>query len=223
MERALVIGTSGGIGGAVYAALVARLGAGAVVGLSRSGDGLDVTDEAGVARALGALEAPFDLILVATGVLEGAGHPPEKTLRDWTAEALIDQVRVNAAGPLIVLKHALRLLPRDRRAVFAALSARVGSIGDNRLGGWYSYRMAKAALNQGLHSAAIELARTHPRAICVALHPGTVATRFTAAYAGRHPTVAPEDAAANLLRVIDGLGPGDTGGFLDWAGQGIAW
>ncbi|TCP41468.1 SDR family oxidoreductase [Rhodovulum marinum] len=223
MERALIIGASGGIGAAMGAALAERPGVGAVVGLSRSGDGLDVTDEASVERVLGALEGPFDLVVVATGALQGAGHPPEKALREVSPAALADQVAVNAIGPMIVLKHAVRLLPRDRRSVFAALSARVGSIGDNRLGGWYAYRMAKAALNQGLHSAAIELGRSHKHAICVALHPGTVETPFTAAYAGRHKTVPPAEAAANLIRVIDGLTPADTGGFFDWAGERVPW
>lgn len=223
MDRALVIGASGGIGGAVRTALVRRLGDADVVALSRADHGIDVTDEDSVATALGALAGPFDLIFVATGALQGAGRPPEKALRDLAPEALVDQFRVNALGPLMVLKHATRLMPRDRRAVFAALSARVGSIGDNRLGGWYAYRMAKAALNQGLHTAAIEIARTHARSICVALHPGTVATRFTADYAGRHRTVSPEEAAANLLGVIDRLTPADTGGFLDWAGERIPW
>ncbi|TCP60686.1 NAD(P)-dependent dehydrogenase (short-subunit alcohol dehydrogenase family) [Rhodovulum bhavnagarense] len=223
MERALVIGAGGGIGAAVQAALSVRLGAGAVVGMSRSADGLDVTDEAGLARRLGALEGPFDLVLVATGALRGAGRPPEKALKELSPAAFADQFAVNAAGPMLVLKHALRLLPRDRRVVFAALSARVGSIGDNRLGGWYSYRMAKAALNQGVHCAAIELARSHRQAICVALHPGTVATPFTSDYAGRHPAVPPAEAAGNLLRVIDGLTPADSGGFFDWAGDRVPW
>ena len=106
-----------------------------------------------------------------------------------SAKALADQFAVNCIGPSLVLKHAPRLLPRKGRAVFAALSARVGSIGDNRIGGWYAYRTAKAALNQMIHTGAIELARTHREAICVALHPGTVETPFTAKYAGRHPTV----------------------------------
>ena len=221
MERVLVIGTSGGIGGAVAAALAAR-GA-EVTGLSRSGQGLDVTDEASVARALGALEGPFDLIFVATGALVIGGAEPEKSLRSFTAQALADQVALNATGPILVLKHALRLLPRDRRAVFAALSARVGSIGDNALGGWYAYRAAKAALNQLLRTASIEIARTHPRAIVAALHPGTVQTAFTARYLGRHPAVAPEAAAGNLLAVIDRLTPAETGGFFDWAGKRVPW
>lgn len=221
MDRALVIGASGGIGSAVAAALGA--GGVAVTALSRSGQGLDVTDEESVARGLGALDGPFDLILVATGALEIAGAGPEKSLRAVTARALADQVAVNAIGPVLVLKHALRLLPRDRRAVFAALSARVGSIGDNALGGWYSYRAAKAALNQLLRTAAIEIARTHPRAVVAALHPGTVRTGFTERYLGRHPAVAPDQAAANLLAVIERLTPADTGGFFDWAGRRVPW
>ena len=103
------------------------------------------------------------------------------------------------------------------------LSARLGSIGDNRLGGWWSYRMSKAALNQMIHGAAIELKRTHKEAVCVALHPGTVATDFTAKYAGRHKTVEPSEAAHNLLSVLEGLGPDDTGLFFDWQGERVAW
>jgi NAD(P)-dependent dehydrogenase (short-subunit alcohol dehydrogenase family) len=122
-----------------------------------------------------------------------------------------------------VLKHALRLMPRDRPCRFAALSARVGSIGDNALGGWYAYRAAKAALNQLVHTAAIEIARTHPQAVVVTLHPGTVATPLTAAHAGGHPTVTPQTAAANLIRVLDGLTASDTGRFFDWSGTQVPW
>jgi NAD(P)-dependent dehydrogenase (short-subunit alcohol dehydrogenase family) len=221
MERALVVGASGGIGGAVAAALTAR--GVAVTGLSRSGQGLDVTDEGSVAQAMGALGGPFDLVVVATGALEIAGAEPEKGLKAFTAQALADQVALNAAGPILLLKHALRLMPRDRRAVFAVLSARVGSIGDNALGGWYSYRAAKAALNQLLRTASVEVARTHPQAIVAALHPGTVRTAFTEKYLGRHPAVAAEEAAGNLLAVIEGLTPAETGSFFDWAGKRVPW
>ena len=122
-----------------------------------------------------------------------------------------------------MLKHALRLLPKDRPARFVALSARVASIGDNALGGWYSYRAAKAALNQLIHSAAIEVARSHPQAVVALLHPGTVSTGFGSAYIGNHPTVTPDVAASNILSVLGGLTPADTGGFFDWAGKRIAW
>lgn len=221
MERILIIGASGGIGMALAAAAEAR---GAhVVALSRRLDGLDVTDEASIESALTDLQGPFDMVLVTTGALEIGGAGPEKTLRDVTPAALADQFALNCIGPSLVLKHAMRLLPRDRRSVFAALSARVGSIGDNRLGGWYSYRTAKAALNQMIHTAAIELRRTHGHAICVTLHPGTVATPLTAKYAGRHPTVPPAEAAQNLLAVLDGLTPAESGGFFDWQGKAVPW
>jgi len=181
--RALILGSSGGIGRALCAALEA--GGASVTGLSRRDHGLDLTDEGSIRATLAPLAAPYDLILVATGALEIGAHCPEKSLRTLDSAALAAQFALNATGPILVLKHALRLLPRDRPARFAALSARVGSIGDNRLGGWYSYRAAKAALNQLLHSAAIEVARSHPQAIIACLHPGTVATDFTAAYAAR--------------------------------------
>ncbi|WP_375553929.1 SDR family oxidoreductase [Roseovarius mucosus] len=221
MEKALIIGASGGIGQAVSAALETR--GVTVTGLSRSGDGLDVTDEASVAAALGALDGPFDLILVTTGALEIAGAAPEKALRQVSAQAMLDQFALNCMGPSLVLKHSLRLLPREGRAVFAALSARVGSIGDNNFGGWYSYRTAKAALNQMIHTGAIELGRSHRGAICVALHPGTVETEFTRKYLGRHPAVPAAQAAENLLGVIERLRPEESGGFFDWQGATVPW
>ncbi len=221
IKRALVVGASGGIGRAVIARLQER--GTEVQALSRSVDALDVTLESSVARHLGAQEGTFDLILVATGALDIEGMEPEKSLSALAPEAMARQFALNTIGPAMVLKHSLPLVPRDRRSVIAVLSARVGSIGDNRLGGWHSYRVAKAGVNQVVRTAAVELARTHRHAICVALHPGTVATKFTAKYAGRHPTVAPEEAATHLLRVIDGLEPVQTGGFYDWAGKEVPW
>lgn len=221
MKRAVVVGASGGIG----AALVAELGQRGVdvVGLSRSGTGLDVTDEASIEAACAKLDGPFDLIFVATGALVVDGHEPEKAIREVTAEGLLGQFRTNALGPMLVMKHALRLLPKDRRAVFAALSARVGSIGDNRIGGWHSYRASKAALNQLVHGAAVELRRTHKQAIAVCLHPGTVETPFTAKYVGRHKTVPASEAASNLVTVVEGLETEQSGGFFDYAGKAIEW
>ena len=221
MENALVIGASGGIGSALVAALDARDVA--VTALSRSSDSFDVTDEASVEDALGALAGPFDLIFVATGALELDGQGPEKSLRQVTPANMAAQFALNCIGPSVVMKHSVRLMPRDRVCRFAALSARVGSIGDNGFGGWYSYRTAKAALNQMIHTGAIELARTHAQSICVALHPGTVQTSLTAKYAKGHPTVAPQEAAQNLLAVLDGLTPDDTGLFFDWKGERVPW
>ena len=221
MRRALILGASGGIGSAIAGKLIRRNVE--VTGLSRRDDGLQITDEASVEACLGRLNAGYDLIFVATGALEVAGARPEKTLGQLSAQAMMDQFAVNCIGPSLVLKHARRLMPRDRRGAFVTLSARVGSIGDNRIGGWYAYRTAKAALNQMLHSAAIELARTHPQMICAALHPGTVETEFTRKYVGRHPTVPAAEAAENLLQVIDALTPDQTGGFFDWTGAEVPW
>ncbi len=191
--------------------------------LSRSQDGLEITDEASVAHHLSRLEGAFDLVLVTTGALEIDGAAPEKSIKAVTAKTMMDQFAVNALGPALVLRHAAELLPRDRQAVLAVLSARVGSIGDNRIGGWVSYRSAKAAVNQIVHTTSIELSRTHKQSVCVALHPGTVATPFTEKYLGRHPAVPPEEAAENLLNVISGLTPDQTGQFFDWAGKAVPW
>ncbi len=218
--RALVLGASGGIGAAVVVALREQ---GDVVGLSRRENGFDITDEASIARHLGALEGSFDLILVATGALYLDGIGPEKSLRALNPAVLARQFAVNAIGPALVIKHALRLMPRDRVARLGVLSARVGSIGDNALGGWYGYRAAKAALNQLVHTAAIEAARTHPQSVLVALHPGTVETGLSPADRAGHASVGPAVAAGNLLAVLGGLGPAETGGFFDWQGKVVPW
>ncbi|KQI70605.1 C factor, cell signaling protein [Loktanella sp. 5RATIMAR09] len=219
--RALVIGATGGIGAAVTAQLKAD--GWDVTGLSRSVDGFDVGDPAAIEQCMEAQTGPFDLIFVALGILAPVQGAPEKSLSAIKARDMAAVYAVNAIGPALILRHAARLLPKDGRGVIATLSARVGSIGDNKIGGWYSYRASKAALNQIVHGAAIELGRSHKGSICVALHPGTVATPFTADYAGRHKTVEPQDAAKNLLSVIANLTTEDTGGFFDYAGKEIVW
>jgi NAD(P)-dependent dehydrogenase (short-subunit alcohol dehydrogenase family) len=151
------------------------------------------------------------------------GFRPEKSVKALDGVAMAAQFALNAIGPALVLKHVWRLIPKDRAAKVAVLSARVGSIGDNRLGGWHGYRAAKAALNQIVRTCAVELARTHPQAALVALHPGTVATGLTAAYAGGHPTVTPEVAAENLLAVLERVGAAQSGQFFDWKGEVVPW
>jgi NAD(P)-dependent dehydrogenase (short-subunit alcohol dehydrogenase family) len=219
--KALVIGASGGIGAALVGALTAA--GQEVTCLSRSINGLDITDEASIARHMAGLDGPFQTVFIATGALEIDGHLPEKSLRAVTADALLAQFQTNAMGPMLVLKHLVPHLPRDMPARVGILSARVGSIGDNGMGGWYSYRTAKAALNQLVHTAAIELGRSHKQAVLALLHPGTVATDFTAKYAGNHPTVPADEAARNLMSVLGGLGPTQSGGFYDWAGEAVPW
>lgn len=220
MERALIIGASGGIGGEIEGAL---RGQGIdVATLSRQANAFDVTDPASVDRHLGALDGPFDLIFVATGILAPEGGVPEKSLDAINAAAMARVFAVNAIGPALILRHAPRLLPARGRSICAVLTARVGSIGDNGLGGWYAYRASKAAANQITRTAAIEIGRKRKEAIVVALHPGTVETPFTAGYPGHRKVSAPE-AAANLLSVISGLTSAQTGGFYDYAGEEIPW
>ncbi len=219
--RALVIGASGGIGSAVQAQLKGN--GWDVTGLSRSVDGFDVANAASVERGLALQTEPFDLIFIAVGILAPLWGTPEKALSAIKPEDMARVFSVNTIGPALILKHAARLLPKDRRAVVATLSARVGSIGDNQIGGWHSYRASKAALNQIVHGAAIELGRSHKQSVCVSLHPGTVETPFTRDYAGRHKTVPADEAAANLLAIIEKLTPEQSGGFYDYAGEEIAW
>ena len=219
--KALVIGDSGGIGAAVADAL-RRRGA-EVTGLSRR-DGLDLIDQTSVARAADAMaDQRFDLIFNATGALVADGQQPEKTIRSIDAEVMAAQFALNATGVALLLRYFSPLLREDTRAVFASLSARVGSIGDNRLGGWISYRAAKAAQNQIIRTASIEIAQKQKQHIVVALHPGTVETPLTQDYAARHPTIKPAESAMSLLAVIDGLTPEDNGSFWDWKGERVEW
>lgn len=223
-DAAIVIGATGGLG----AALIERLreqGSHAVIHALSRANGLDLEDEPSIIAAANQIAGgpPPTLIVVATGVLHD-GFDPERGYRALSADHLLRDYRINAVGPALVAKHLLPLMPRDRRAVFAALSARVGSIGDNRLGGWHSYRASKAALNMILKSLAIELSRTHPHAIIAGLHPGTVATELSAPFqknvrADRLFT--PARAAEQLLAVIDDLSPADSGGVIAWDGTRV--
>ncbi|MFO7481427.1 SDR family NAD(P)-dependent oxidoreductase [Oceanibaculum nanhaiense] len=225
---AVVIGAGGGIGAAVLDQLRQRGGFGQVLGFGRHSDpALDLLDEASIEKAARHLaDQPGDLRLLfdASGFLHGHGFQPEKSWRDLDPAHLAHNFAVNAIGPALLMKHFLPLLPRNGKAVFATLSAKVGSIGDNQLGGWYGYRAAKAALNQLVHTAAIELKRSRPQAICVALHPGTVDTHLSAPFTKSGLAVRPpEEAAADLLAVIDGLIPEQTGGFFDYRGAPLPW
>ncbi|CCD97935.1 SDR family NAD(P)-dependent oxidoreductase [Bradyrhizobium sp. STM 3809] len=222
---AAVFGASGGIGAALSSALAEGGHFNAILCFSRSSDpAFDLTDEASLARASEAVAAAGDvrLVIIATGMLHEGDAQPEKSWRELDAARLARAFAINATGPALLMKHLLPRLPRAGKAMLAALSARVGSIGDNRLGGWYGYRASKAALNQLVHCAAIELARRSPDAICVALHPGTVATRLSAPFASASG-VAPVEAARHLLGVIDRLKPENSGGFYDWRGMPVPW
>ncbi|TNM66698.1 SDR family NAD(P)-dependent oxidoreductase [Aliirhizobium smilacinae] len=220
--RAVVIGASGGIGSAICDHLRTDPHIGDLVELSRDRNGFDLLDETTIAAAAGLLSAKrLHLLVCATGVLTVGDHGPEKSLRDIDPATMLLQFRTNAVGPALVAKHFLPLLDRRDRSIALFLSARVGSIGDNRLGGWISYRSSKAALNQIVKTASIELSRTHPQAVIAAVHPGTVRTRLSDPYAARHPTISSEQAAAFILHAADGLDK--TGSFIAYDGREIEW
>lgn len=226
-DLAILIGASGGIGGALAHELERQAVFATTLGFTRNGfPVLDLCDESTVATCAehaARLGVPR-LILDATGVLHSDNLQPEKSWRQLDATQMAEAFAINAIGPALLMKHFLPLLPRNGKSVFATLSARVGSIGDNRLGGWYSYRASKAALNQFVRTAAVELGRGHPEALCVALHPGTVDTRLTSPFSKAGLDVqSPEIAAGRLLAVIDKLGPGDSGGFFDHRGNRVPW
>jgi NAD(P)-dependent dehydrogenase (short-subunit alcohol dehydrogenase family) len=192
---------------------------------------LDVADEAQVEAAAGEVAADTDrlhLVVNAAGVLHeaAASMAPEKRLADVRADTLAASFAVNAFGPLLVAKHFERLLAHRDRAVFASISARVGSIGDNRLGGWYAYRGAKAAQNMFTKTLSVEWARSRRNVVCVALHPGTTDTDLSRPFQANVPPeklFSVERTVRQLLGVIDGLAPGDTGRFLAWDGSEIQW
>lgn len=225
---AVVAGAAGGIGAAVARALDESGVFARTLRLSRKSEpALDVTNEESIARAaqaIGATGLPLRLLFVATGFLHDEADQPERSVRDIKPDHMAKAFAVNAIGPALLLKHAMPLLPKAGKSVIAVLSARVGSIGDNRLGGWHSYRASKAALNQIVHTSAIELARTRPEAVCVALHPGTVATPLSAPFAKKGLDVrAPQVAARELLDVVAGLLPAHNGGFLDHRAVEVPW
>ena len=224
---AVVFGASGGIGSALVGELSAMDRFRQAVGFSRkSSPPIDLLDEASLERAttLAAELGDLRLVIDATGFLHDDRQGPEKTWRQLDADNLARSFALNAIGPALMMKHVLPRFPRSGKAVFATLSARVGSIGDNQLGGWYGYRASKAALNQFVRTAAVELARRSPDAVCVALHPGTVATTLSAPFTPMgHSVHTPAEASRHLLAVVNKLSAEANGGFFDWHGEPVPW
>ncbi|MFN3232999.1 MAG: SDR family NAD(P)-dependent oxidoreductase [Alphaproteobacteria bacterium] len=232
--NAAVIGASGGIGQALVKALAADKAVASILACSRSGEifksakvrttKLDLEDEASIKAAADTLSDPLHLVIVATGILHDGDLQPEKSWRQLDAQALAQIFEINTIGPALAAKHFLPKLDRDRRSAFAALSARVGSISDNRLGGWYGYRASKAALNMILKSAAIELARRNTQGLCIGLHPGTVDTGLSEPFQRGVPEeklFSPERAASQLLDVIAARSPDDSGEVFAWDGTKV--
>ncbi|MEH6809752.1 MAG: SDR family NAD(P)-dependent oxidoreductase [Hyphomonas oceanitis] len=234
--QAVIFGASGGIGRALVAQLAARPGISHIHAVSRSGTEAaekitphtaDITSEADLAALATALKGAGEiaLVIVATGLLsDETDLQPEKSYRHQSMDAFEQVFRANTFGPALLAKHMLPLMPRKGRAVFAALSARVGSITDNRLGGWHAYRASKAALNMLVRNYAIEQARVNDQFIAVTLHPGTVDTGLSRPFRSNVPDAqlfSPDQSADYLLKVIEGLSPADTGKSFDWAGKEI--
>jgi len=239
--RAVVFGATGAIGSALLTALGADPRCAARYAASRSGReiagaqgltfDLAAPDSIEAAMEAACANGPVHLVIAATGALHSEGAlEPEKTWRHLDAERLAQAFQVNTILPALIARAALPRLARGtkdapEKAVFAALSARVGSISDNRLGGWHAYRASKSALNQIVKTCSIELARKTPHAVCVGLHPGTVDSALSKPFQGNVPEgklFTPAYAAGQLVSVIDGLEAEHTGRVFDWAGKEIA-
>jgi len=231
-----VFGAGGGLGGAFVAALaqdaaVARVHAASrtapdVTGPKTRAHACDPLDEAALERTVAAMtgDGPLHLVLVATGILHADGIAPEKTWRHAEADTMAQVLAVNTIAPTLIAKHVLPALARDRKTCLAALSARVGSISDNRLGGWVSYRASKAALNMVIRTFAVELARVNKQALFIGLHPGTVETGLSQPFRGGVPEgklFTPQRSVSGMLAVIDGADPTRSGRIFDYAGEEV--
>ena len=223
--RALIVGASGTIGSAFTALLKSDTRCAFVAGIHRqSQPPIDFSQESTIATAAAKLtgKGPFHLVINATGLLHNAGFMPEKKLAHLHYDQMLETFTANAFGPAMTMRHFSPLLDTER-GVMAVLSAKVGSIEDNRLGGWYSYRASKAALNMFLKTAAIEIKRTNSNAVLVALHPGTVNSALSAPFRGAEIGRSATDAARDMLGVIDRLKPADSGRFYSYNGEQLPW
>ncbi len=229
VERtAVIIGASGGIGAALADVLDADANYGHVVRLHReSSPPVDILDEPSIAAAAAAVSdahGPLHMVVVATGILHSATKGPEKSLRELDSDWMLQNYRVNAIGPALVAKHFLPRMAKQGPICFAALSARVGSISDNRLGGWHSYRASKSALNMFIRNIAIEWQRKNAHSVIIGLHPGTVETGLSAPFRGNpaHERRTPARAAADMLKVLHGLKPDQSGQIFAYDGSLVA-
>lgn len=223
--RALIIGSSGTIGSAFQELLETNPQCQEVYGIHRNSlHPIDYDDEDSIASSAKSLleKGPFQLIINTIGVLHSERWMPEKKLEDLHADQLMQLMKVNAIGPALTMKHFSKLLD-PAGSVMANLSAKVGSIEDNRLGGWYSYRASKAALNMLIKTAAIEFGRTKPNCALIALHPGTVNSNLSRPFKGEQIGRPPLDAAQDMLDVLLSVGKEDSGSFMSYSGERLPW
>lgn len=234
--RVIIIGSTGGIGSAFVDTLAASEQVAHIYALSRQGQShpspkvanltFDFTNETSIEAAAEALRetGSYDLCIIATGLLQGQGITPEKNMRAMSLKAFEQSFMVNTFGPAVTAKYFLPLMRRDRKAVFAALSARVGSISDNRIGGWYAYRASKAALNMVLKTLSIEFGRRFKETVIIGLHPGTVDTDLSKPFqrnVAEGKLFTAEYSASKLLAVIDLVQPNDSGLLFAWDGEQV--
>jgi NAD(P)-dependent dehydrogenase (short-subunit alcohol dehydrogenase family) len=223
--RALVIGASGTIGDAFVELLTNHPACSELRGVHRHSEyPLDYLNPDSIESCAAGLatEAPYQLIINTIGVLHSEHWMPEKRLDDLNADQLMDLMKINAIGPALTIRHFSKLLD-SQNSIMVTLSAKVGSIEDNRLGGWYSYRASKAALNMLIKTAAIELTRTKPNAALIALHPGTVNSRLSKPFRGQQIGRPANEAVADMFRVIENLQKEDSGSFLSYSGEKLPW
>ena len=236
----VVFGASGGIGTSIIQLFADCEDVKKITAFSRSVpqavlddviyERFDLLDEDSIERAADIVNDPVDIVFVATGLLHdttdnGALVKPEKSWRTFDPQAAQLIYHINAIGPMLIAKHFLHKLADDKKSAFAAISARVGSIADNKMGGWYSYRSSKAALNQMIRTASIELQRKKPQALCVSLHPGTVNTGLSKPFQGNVPDgklFEPQKSALSMLQVLNGLEAKNSGQQFAWDGRLIA-
>jgi len=223
--HACVIGASGAIGATFVEALQNDPRCANVVALHRNSvPALDLSDANSIETAAEHIKSqgPFHLIIHAAGILHQQDFMPEKKLGDLNMAQMQATFMVNTFGPALVLRYFSPLLDKQR-GVFALLSAKVGSIEDNRLGGWYSYRASKAALNMMIKTAAIEIKRSQPNTVVIAMHPGTVNSALSQPFRGEQIGRAPAQAANEMLEVLDGLGAEDSASFVSYNGERLPW
>ena len=187
---------------------------------------IDVEDEGSVCDAadLCSKKGPFDKIIIATGILHGVDFSPEKTLKNLNKENMMKVFSINTLGPALVARYFIPLMKKESPSILGFLSARVGSISDNQLGGWYSYRASKAALNMIIKTLSIEVARNNKNAVIVGLHPGTVESNLSNPFQGNVPDgklFSPEHSVTQMAEVMNKLTPSDSGNCFAWDGKRV--